>query len=143
MRKFVLLLLIVLASCSSPTLEDYREEGESITRSLIKQFQSIYSREDLVHAEYKIKLLFNRLVNVMMDAHALREKLSVHTIAPLSADERLLSDKLRAELNRLYRLEGGREMIERWQEEPLYRLDAYLSTMRSKTSSKRALRERN
>jgi hypothetical protein len=39
--------------------------------------------------------------------------------------DRALSEHLRRELNRIYGIEGGREIIEKCQEEALFRLDGF------------------
>jgi len=67
MKLIQFLILLLLFSCS-PSLDDYREEGESIKRSLIKEFKQIHSRSELIDAKPRLKFLFNELVNTVIAA---------------------------------------------------------------------------
>lgn len=127
LRSFLILFisLIVFASCGSPSLEESREEAQGVTRSLVKELQAIHSRAEVIERLPKLKKLFNRLVDVLITAHELKNKQKVD--APLLANEDLLlSDSLRGELSRVYGIEGARNLIEKAQQDALYRLDAFL-----------------
>ena len=120
-----LFIILFLSSCSNSSLEDYREEAAGISRSLLKEMQSIHSRDDLQAHTPKLKKLFSRLVDVIIAAHEMKTRLGSE-IPPFSIEDQSLSDALRAELTRLYSIEGARDLIEKAQQESLYRLDAYL-----------------
>lgn len=117
------LILLFLASCGSRSLDEFQEEGEGLIRSLIQELQTIHSREKLLASSGKLQKYFERLVNIMIAA----EEFS-YSHPELEKGESIrhdLSDQLRIELNRLYRLEGGRQIIEKCQEKALHRLDAF------------------
>lgn len=138
--SFFLLILFTLfsfLSCNIHSLEDFREEGESITRLLIRELNSINNRQDLIIASPKLRLMFQELVKVMISARQYREKHPELDIPELSATNLLLSEELRIELNRIYHLEGGREIIEKCQEIALQRLDAYEKKLTKDESRRR------
>ncbi|MBA3957852.1 MAG: hypothetical protein H0X51_05615 [Parachlamydiaceae bacterium] len=87
---------------------------------MTKELKTIHHREDAVVAAPKLKHLFNDLVDVMLAAREQQKKSN-------SSDESRkhefsFSDQLRAEMNRVYAIEGVREVIEKSQEEALHRL---------------------
>lgn len=125
-KSFLLIILICLISaCSSSSLEDYREEGEGITRSIIKEIQVIQSREELIAKTPRLRKLFHKLVEVIMAAQEFRDK-HPGDVFTLSNEDRHLNDVLRAELIRLFSIEGARDIFEKIQQDSLYRLDAFL-----------------
>jgi hypothetical protein len=136
-------LLLILAGCKSLSLDDFREEGEGVTRSLIQTLQTIHNREELLAASERIEYLFDRLVSVMIEAAALYDSLPDSEKAEVIRSSYDLSDPLRIELNRLYRLEGGRTLIEKYQDRPLQRLDAFEKQRIKKKSSRKEFIHRN
>lgn len=126
MKLFVLLfILLATTGCEPRSLEDFQEEGEGVIRSLIQDLKTIHTREQLLAASARLQRQFDRLASLMI---AGREFAFSHPES--GKDEELslnhdLSDQLRVELNRLYRLEGGRQIIEKCQEKALHRLDAF------------------
>ena len=119
------LFITSICACSSNSLEDYKEEGEGITRSIIKEIQFIQSREELIVKTPRLKKLFHKLVEVIMAAQEFRDKHPGDSFA-LSNEGHQLSDALRAELIRLFSIEGARDIFEKTQQDSLYRLDAFL-----------------
>ena len=111
------LIPILFLACSSHSAEDFYDEGQGIVRTLIEELKTIHTRDQLLTHAPGLKKLFNSLVDVLMSAHKYRED-------SLSDREHILSDSLRQELERVYRIEGGRDIIEKCQEEALNRLDA-------------------
>src|SRR5208282_3638942 len=110
-----LILFIFAAGCSSThSLDDFQEEGEGITRSLVKELQKIETREQLLAASGELQRHFDRLAMIMIRA---KEFQSAHPNLEKSPGPNYeLSDQLRVELNRLYLLEDGRQIIEKSQE---------------------------
>lgn len=126
-KKLLILLnlLLIATSCGSRSFEDFEEEGEGVIRSLIQELKAIHTREQLLAASGKLQRQFDRLTSIMIAA----EEFGL-SHPELDREEHLrlnheLSDQLRVELNRLYRLEGGRQIIEKCQERALYQLDAF------------------
>lgn len=115
MRKIWLALL--LYGCSPQSSEDFRHEGEAICRCLIEELQEIENRQDLLKKAPRLKTLFENLVDLMIAARNAQVDPQV--------DSTEISQVLQAELKRIYRMEGGREVIEKAQKESLLRLDAF------------------
>ncbi|MEC7839471.1 MAG: hypothetical protein VX777_05490 [Chlamydiota bacterium] len=117
--------VFLLSSCSSSSPDTYRDEGRSINKSIVKQLQKIHSRSDLIDASTELEGLFNKLVDVMIQSRKYQESGSLAETLPLSKNDHLLSDKLREELNRIYRIPGAKKLIEKSQQSALTRLDIY------------------
>lgn len=120
LRSFIFFLCIICFACSSHSPEDFREEGNGITRELIYQLRRARTSAALRLVAPVIKESFDQLVDVVARARAEpgMEPLD------LSPQDLALSDRLHSELKRIYQLEGGREIIEECQKEALHRLDA-------------------
>lgn len=116
------LFLSLCAGCGSRSLEDFREEGNQATDSLVAELRQIQTRRDLIEAAPKLKQSFNRLAALMVAAREFQKTHPDHEKLELQEKDHALSEQLRAELNRLYEIEGGREIIEKYQEEALRRL---------------------
>lgn len=119
-----IVILISLTSCAPQSLEDFRKEGEGANRALLAELRQIRSRDDLLPHAQNLQKLFNSLVDVIIRAQTFKKN---HPNAELSSkpkNEISIGDQLRIELNRVLNLEGGREIIEKAQEEALNRLEA-------------------
>jgi hypothetical protein len=115
--KIFLILLVLFCSCT--TLPDFARDGERICRDLVQQLEKVETREDLIAIEGKLERLFGELVDVLVKAHYYqKEHLEELPVVSNPYDEALFQ-----ELLRVYQIEGGREIIERAQREPLIRLD--------------------
>jgi hypothetical protein len=121
---FLLLSFLSLASCGSHSLEDFREEGKGVTLELIETLEPIYTREDLLDVVPRLRYLFDKLVNTMIAAREFHEKHPNAEITSPSENDHALSERLRRELNRIYFIEEGSDIIEKCQEAGLNRLDA-------------------
>jgi hypothetical protein len=117
------LVHVSLVSCHRNNLDDYREEGEGIVRSLVEELGQVHSLEQLEERRMHLKRQFNALISLIIEAHALKNKDSKESSA---ADSNPDSELLRMEINRICNISGGRELLEKIQEEALHRLDAYL-----------------
>lgn len=71
----------------------------------------------------------------MMNAQELTLRHDSIEKSGFSAEEKAVSDRLREEINRLCRIDGGQEIIEKCQEEALNKLDAYLQTLKARKKS--------
>jgi len=118
-------MLLIATSCGLRSLDDFEEEGEGVMRSLLQELRAIHSREQLLAASKRLERQFERLVTLMIAAQEFA--LAHPAIEPgeFLQFNHDLNDQLRVELNRLYRLEGGRALIEKCQEKALHRLDAF------------------
>jgi hypothetical protein len=116
--------ILLLTSCGPKNLEDYKEEGKGVTRSLIQELRHIRNRDELLAAHHLLQKRFDQLVSIIIAAREFQHKYPDWETHELSLLDHELSDKLRVELNRLYQIEGGRQIIEKYQEMALNRLDA-------------------
>ena len=117
MIRFVVFLLLLTACSRGP--EEIREEGQSVMRGLVKEFKGVKSRDELMEKEERIKVLFDKFVKVLVEAKIYLEK---HDEAlEFKWKDHELSDELKAEINRLYRIEGCKEIIEKCEREALTR----------------------
>lgn len=124
--------IALFLSCSSPSPESFREEGNAITKTLIKELQQIHSRDELVQRTETLEELYHRLVEAMIAARKFQESNPDARPFPLSASDRQLSDKLRNELARLYSIPGARKIIEASQRPSLNKLDVFEKQLKKK-----------
>ena len=117
----LLIVLLCLTSCGRRSLDDFREEGESVTRSLIQELRQIRTRQQLLSSSKKLQYLFNKLADIMIAAQEFRQKQKITEKSPDLVNPEI-SAKLRLELVRIYKLEGGRQIIEKCQEQALCKL---------------------
>jgi hypothetical protein len=125
-------LLLVLSACSPNSIEDFHHEGQTCSRALILDLQKIHTREELALAAPLLKKHFETLVDLMMRARAFQESHPEESLALPFASETMVSDELEEELRRIYKIEGGREIVERTQQEALVHLDAFERTCAKK-----------
>lgn len=121
----IFLILIFVCSCSPHSVDEFAEEGEGVIRSLIQELKCIHTREQLLAASGKLQKQFDRLVTVMIAAEEFCDSHPDQGSGEYLRYNHELSDQLRMELNRLFRLEGGREIIEKCQEKALFRLTIF------------------
>lgn len=119
------MICLFLSGCGSKTALEFHEEGNGITRSIVRELKAVQTRKELVQACPKLKKLFNDLVTVIISAQEFQLKHPEYTDEELDKTERGISEELRVELNRIYKIDGARELIEKCQEEALFRLDAF------------------
>ena len=123
--KLFLLLLLCLFGCSPTSLDDFRNQGQSVTRSLIQDLRLIQAREDLAKLEPILKKRFEALVFIMIEAREFQINNPEAIFSEPSALDMDLNEELKQELERVWKVEGGREMIERAQREAMLRLDGF------------------
>ncbi|MCX6990298.1 MAG: hypothetical protein NTX49_04450 [Chlamydiae bacterium] len=128
MKRITAILLCcgyILVGCSPGSLSDYRHEGESACRDIIGDLQSIETREDVARLEPVLKRKFEKLVSVIIEARQFQIKYPEEALALPVELESDVSDLLKDELQRVYRIEGGKEIVERAQRESMLRLDGF------------------
>jgi len=122
---FVFSMILLLSSCSSPSLEDYRDEGRGMTKKITKELQKIRTRDQLAAAAPKLQKLFDQMADLMIAAQEHKQKNSKEELTEMAKIDHDLSDSLRFELDRIYYIDGGRAIIEKAQERALSRIEAY------------------
>jgi len=115
-------MLSILAACTHQSLDEFREEGETVNRQLVLELQKIRGRDDLLEHQGNLQSLFNQLVDIVIRAEEFKD---THPNASMPETSTSTADQLRIELNRILNMEGGREVLEKSQEEALNRLDAF------------------
>ena len=126
-KLLMLLVILLLTGCGARSLDDFEEEGEGVVRSLVQELQEIHTREQLLAATGTIRRHFDRLVDIMIAAQEYRKSNPEIDRNELLRANHELSDQLSIELNRLYKLDGGIQIIEKCQEKGLHKLDIYRS----------------
>ncbi len=137
MKRLCLFILLIfsLTCCNSNSLERHRKEGRRVTERLLKDLQKIRDREDLVTNKGKIKQHFNTLVTVMIQAREHRFHHYLEESNEPSEEEAEVNLALKNELIRICEIEGGREILEKCQEEALNHLDAFEKRLKKKRVS--------
>jgi hypothetical protein len=126
--RFLYLFALVgfLLSCSPQSIDEFQEEGEGIVRSLIHDLQEITTQEELLAASNQLQSNFNRLVSVMIAAEEHVKAFPEQNQLCATGYNRELNEQLRLELHRIYKIKGGKKLIEKTQEKALHRLDIYM-----------------
>lgn len=132
LKVFPLLFVFFLLGCAQKNLDDYREEGEKFTRQLILELKNIHSKKGLIESKPKLHKLFNDLVETMITAREFHMKHPEIETPEILKKNHELSAKLRVELNRIYKIEGGKELIEKYQEAGLQKLDLFENKNKNK-----------
>jgi len=128
MKKMALALvclMVVVAGCSPGSLKDFRLEGESICRDIIDDLQRVETRDDIARLEPVLKRHFEKLVSIIIQAREFQIKYPEEALAFQGPQDAEVSDIMKEELQRIYRIEGGKEIVERAQRESMLRLDAF------------------
>ncbi len=126
MRRILsILVCLLLGSCSPSSFEDFQTEGEALSRKITLDLQKVKTTEQLVDSAPVLKKRFYSLVDLMIQARKYQEAHPEEW-----ADERLLAERsfnelMVIELERVHKLERGRDIIEKVQRDALHRLDAF------------------
>lgn len=121
----LLLSFCLLIGCAPSSLEEYQSSSESICREITLELKKVVLREDLVRSVPKLRKKFLSLVDVIIEARKFAETHPQEMTSFSMYSDEVQSEYLREELERVYRIEGGRELIEKAQKEALLRLDAF------------------
>lgn len=120
MSKFFLFFLFFLIGCSPSTLDEWRMEGISTVRELVKELEAIDTFKDLVAKKKVIKRKYLRLVEIMIEADKYIEDENTTEI------NTFYSDMLRMQYIRLFQIQGCQELLYDIQKESLHKLDKFL-----------------
>ncbi len=107
--------LFVLGSCGSPS------EGSKskVLEELVSELEGISSRQELQRELPKLTKLFDQIGAQIIERGD--EPSCAEDLPPVHSDS---SEKLKTELIRIYKIEGGRELIESAQRPALLKLSA-------------------
>ena len=123
-KAILLIICCQLTACGPSSQRDFRQEGQAISRELIRELDQIQGRDELLAAQDRLERLYQAIVDCMIEAQELAEEQGLAPL-PQSPEDRALSDRLRESLARVYEMDGGREIVESAQREALIRLDRH------------------
>ena len=90
-----------------------------------RELQKIHNREDLAKSAPLLKLKFDRLVDLMIEARKTQQDHPEECVFDFDHSIYSSSEAVKEQLKRVYRIEGGKDVIEKAQREALIRLDAF------------------
>ena len=122
MKQVVLVLMILLASCSSKETR-LRHNGRAVLTELVAELETIETVDELIEKKSLLRQQFLELTSIAIAMKKLELKRSTEFAVELQDQE--LSDRLQNELNRLYRIPGAKSLIEVCQEPALEKIDAF------------------
>lgn len=117
MKKLFIIFLLLLG-CTPSSYEDFQFEGDAHCRKMLNTLKCIQDRQQLLQSQPILRQHFEDLVDLMIEARKFQQR-------SLEAKEfypSFYSIALKEELKRLYKIEGGREIIERTQKQAFLRL---------------------
>ncbi len=95
--------------------------------SLVEELQTVQSRKDLLSKNKRVKRLFTQLATLSIEA---RQFCDSHPELQKPATDEPIAAELKAEILRLYAIDGVREIVEEAQEEGLDRLDEFEAALK-------------
>ncbi|WP_420421168.1 hypothetical protein [Simkania sp.] len=116
-----LFLFFISVGCSPSTVTDCKREAKGVIKSLTADLKEIQTREDLLDKEDQISHKVQTLVDLMIRLKKLQERGALIPVEEDHSD----SDDLMQEMKRIYMIDGGRVIFERFEREALLTLDAY------------------
>ncbi|MCE5293594.1 MAG: hypothetical protein LLF94_03135 [Chlamydiales bacterium] len=121
--RYLALLFLLLVSCSSKSPEYFLAQGQQVKRELLSELEGIDDIDTLLKASPRLQMLFNQLVEVMIEAKKWQNS---HKTAAwqMSDDDSLLSQQIAQELSRIYEMPSAQSLIEKTQEIALLKLDS-------------------
>lgn len=122
-RILILLIIFLTASCSQKTPEDFQEQTLAISKDLLVEFKKIRTRDDLLLYNVELQYLFTSLADVISRAREFHKNHPDIEFIPAIKSNSHVNDQLFIELNRILHMEGGREIIEKAQEDGLNLLE--------------------
>jgi len=116
-KIWIIFLGLLMACNRAPTPRDIREKGQEVTCELLLLLKKMKSREDLYAALPSLETHFLEWARVMKEA----EEVTL-PFPPLTPEQLALNDELKIELQRIYKIEGGRQALESSQHKALQEL---------------------
>lgn len=84
---------------------------------MVGELQKIETHQQLVAAEPHLREFYEKIAALMIAAKEAEA-------SPVIGSETIMSDLLQAELKRIYKIEAGRDILERCQKEALFKLSS-------------------
>lgn len=127
--KFLIFAVLLLTACAPNSLEDFQQEGQARCHKLTAQLKKIETRDQLSKAAAQLQKRFEDLVDLMIEARRYQIAHPQEETPEILDYQSESNAELVAELKRIYRLEGARDLVEKTQHEALIRLDAFERTV--------------
>lgn len=125
MRGKWLAVLFLLFSCSPSSSMDFMVEGEGLIKSLIEELKQMETKEDLLASQYRIKVKFDQISSLMLEAALQPEEQNPSSEGFIS----MYSEELFQEISRIYQIDEGREIMEKLQVDALDQLEVLKSNI--------------
>lgn len=117
-------LVLIQSACSLFSTHNFKRQGERITRDLVLRLELVNDREDLFQALPHLKQLFDELAVLIIKAKKAEEAKNAKSFSAFRIDP-LWSRRLREEFERIYQLDGGRDLMEVAQTNALEKLNTF------------------
>ena len=127
MQRILIVLVVglLMGSCSPNSFEDFQTEGEALSRKITLDLQKVQTTEQLVEIAPVLKKRFYFLVELMIQARKYQEAHPEEWTDERPRADATFNELMVIELERVHKLERGREVIEKAQRDALHRLDAF------------------
>jgi len=114
MRVCLALIIIgsILGACQNSSYSKFKEKGQSKSRSLIDELKMVRTKDQLVERRHSLRRYFDDLADLNDQAKSYALNHPSEPLPLMDLESKELSDLLRQELLRVYRLDGGREIID-------------------------------
>lgn len=101
----------MLASCAGSGPDYYREQGTSLSKSLLLELKKVRTREEYLDRRINIEKLYFELQALIVEADKYLKAHPEIEMPLFTRQNQEISDNLQLELNRLFRLEGCPELL--------------------------------
>jgi hypothetical protein len=119
MKIFIVLGLVAFLSGCETSMPSHQRRAEKRAEALLTELQEVKRRDQLLASQERIAKAYRQLAEALVEAEQYRKH---HPEEGLAAVGDELGTQLKRELQRLYAMEGGRELLESAQEEALEQL---------------------
>lgn len=109
--KFFLLFSYLLISCHNSSYDVFRQKGRVKIKELITDLKSIKTKDQLVEYEKKLIKSFNELDELVLEVKEYQKNNPALETPSLEDLDYELSFALKNEIQRIQRLEGGKEIL--------------------------------
>lgn len=114
MRTYLILTVAIslLGACQNSSYAKFKEKGQSKSKSLVDELKMIRTKDQLVERRHFLRRYFDDLADLNDQAKAYALNHPSEPVPLLDPESKELSDQLKSELLRVYRLDGGVEIID-------------------------------
>ena len=119
------LILSLLCSCGPSSIEEYKSSAAAINRQIYQELKTVQTREELLSKQIFLKKKFIELAEVIIAAAEYSQKHPDTELNEQHGYPEHVASLLREELERIYQIDGCREIVEKSQEMGKEKLDTY------------------